>query len=193
MNNNEAWEVGRTESMRAADTNTPKRKSYEKIMRKRQRSNSFYLSDKSTRTHLLECLRNTPEIDRWRDPDGSPADPIQSSGHGAPQMARGYSSPRKKLKAPAPMANLKAANIELQKKLDRAERKISADGGDLTTPDHTPEDIATVMVVKLSPNNAERVEIKTLTKLNNKKTAPPKITTKQTDVGQTSPQNAMKD
>jgi hypothetical protein len=60
--------------------------------------------------------------------------------------------------------------------LDRAEREISTGGGDLWAPDDTPEDIATVMVMKLSLNKAERVARAILKKLNNKKTAPPKIT-----------------
>ena len=81
------------------------------------------------------------------------------------------------LKAPSAVANLKAANIKLRQKLERAEREISAGGGDLWATDDTPEDIATVMVAKLSLSKVERVARAILKKLNNKKTALPKITT----------------
>ena len=183
MNIAEALEVGRTESMRAAHTNEPRGKRYEKSMGDWLRSHSFYVIDKSTRTHLLECLRHSAEIDRWRATlteaqrfRFNHPDTVLRKWRAATQV------PSNESKAPSPMANLKAANIELKKKLDRVEREISTGGGDLWTPDDTPEDIATVMVVKLSPNKAERVARAILTKLNNKKTAPPKITTEQTGV-----------
>ena len=69
-------------------------------------------------------------------------------------------------------AELKAANVELQEKLYRAERELSLGGGDLWTPEDAPEDIATVMLVKLSPSKAERVARAILKKVKDKR-APP--------------------
>jgi hypothetical protein len=45
----------------------------------------------------------------------------------------------------------------LQEKLDRAQREIARGGGDLWTPDDSADDIARVMLHKLSVNKAEHV------------------------------------
>jgi hypothetical protein len=55
------------------------------------------------------------------------------------------------------MAKLKAANVELQEKLHRAEREIARGGGDLWDVTDKPIDIAAIMVAKLSPTKAEMV------------------------------------
>jgi hypothetical protein len=70
------------------------------------------------------------------------------------------------------IAKPKEVNIELREKLLRAEHELSLGGGDLRTADDAPEDIATVMLVKLSLTKAERVARTILKKLNNER-APP--------------------
>ena len=179
----EALEVGRTESMRAAHTNMPKGKRYEKIMGEWLRSHSFYVIDKSARSHLLECLRHRAEIDRWRTTlteaerfRFNHPDTVLRKWRAATPI------PANKSKPASPMAKLKAVNIELQKKLYRAERELSAGGGDLWTPNDTPDDIAAIMVGKLSQYKAERVARAILKTLNNKNTVPPTITPEPSDV-----------
>jgi hypothetical protein len=161
-------EVGRAESMRAAHTNEPRGKRYEKSMGEWLRSHSFHVIDKSARTHLLECLKHRAEIDKWRATLTEAERFRFNHPHTVLRKWRAATQiPSDESKATSPVANLKAANIELQKKLSRAEREISAGSGDLWTPDDTPDDIATVMLVKLSLNKAERVARAILKQLNN--------------------------
>jgi hypothetical protein len=63
------------------------------------------------------------------------------------------------------ITKLKEVNIKLQQKLHRAERELSLGGGDLWSPDDSADDIATVMVAKLSPSKAEHVARAVLKKL----------------------------
>ena len=62
----EALQVGRAESMRAAQTNEPKGKRYEKIMGEWLVAHSFHVIDKGTRNRLLECLQYRAAIEKWR-------------------------------------------------------------------------------------------------------------------------------
>ena len=62
----EALQVGRAEGMRAAQTNEPKGKRYEKIMGEWLVAHSFHIVDKGTRTRLLECLQHREAIEKWR-------------------------------------------------------------------------------------------------------------------------------
>jgi hypothetical protein len=177
----EALEVGRTESMRAAHTNVPQGKRYERVMGDWLRSHSFYVIDKSTRTHLLECLRYRAEIDRWRATLTETERFRFNHPHTVLRKWRAATPIPANESKPSPMAKLKAVNIELQQKLYRAERELSAGGGDLWTPNDTPDDIAAIMVDKLSQYKAERVARAILKTLNNKKTAAPKNKAEPTD------------
>jgi hypothetical protein len=174
MNIAEALEVGRTESMRAAHTNAPQGKRYEKFMGEWLRSHSFHVIDKSTRTHLLECRKHRAEIDKWRA-TLTEADRFRfNHPHTvlrkwrAATVVPDVNAPRGK---PSHVAKLKEAIAVLDEENYRMRREIERGGGDLWAPDDTPEDIATVMVGKLSLNKAERVARAILKKLNNKKNA----------------------
>jgi hypothetical protein len=170
----EALQVGRIESMRAAQTNEPKGKRYEKIMGEWLVAHSFHIIDKGTRTRLLECLQHRAAIEKWRAilTEGerfrlNHPDTVLRKWKAATVIPDPNSPPKT-----SAFAELKAANVELQEKLYRAERELSLGGGDLWTPEDAPEDIATVMLVKLSPSKAERVARAILKKVKDKR-APP--------------------
>jgi hypothetical protein len=60
-------------------------------------------------------------------------------------------------KGPSPFETLKQTNIDLQEQLHRAQEEIKRGGGDLWNKDDRPEDIATIMLSRLSRAKAERV------------------------------------
>jgi hypothetical protein len=169
----EALQVGRVEAMRAAQTNEPKGKRYETVMGEWLLAQSFHAIDKSTRNRLLECLQQRAAIEKWRATltEGerfrfNHPDSVLPKWKAA-AVAPDPNAPRKI----SAVARLKKVNIELQEKLLRAEHELSLGGGDLWTPDDVPEDIAAVMLVKLSPAKAERVARAILKKRNNKKSS----------------------
>jgi hypothetical protein len=62
----EALQVGRSECMRAAQTNEPKGKRYEKIMGEWLVAHSFHVIGRGARNRLLECLQRRAAIEKWR-------------------------------------------------------------------------------------------------------------------------------
>jgi hypothetical protein len=176
----EALQVGRAEVMRAAHTNEPKGKRYEKGMAEWLRAHSFDEIDKGTRERLLECLQHGKEIEIWRarltkterfrfnHPDTILRKWKAATGVPDPN------APRK----PSPVSKLKVSIAQLQEDNFRMRREIEHAGGDLWTPEDAAEDIATVMLAKLSPTKAERIARTILQRL--KKPAPCKPAASQT-------------
>jgi hypothetical protein len=166
----EALQVGRADVMRTVSTNQPTGKRYEQAMAEWLLARGFHLIDKCTRNHLFECLQHRGGIEKWRV---RLTEPEQFRFNHPTTVLRKWKAatqvPSKEPKEPSPQAKLKAANIELQERLYRVEHELSRGGGDLWTPDDTPEDIATVMLVKLSPTKAERVARAILKKLTKQK------------------------
>jgi hypothetical protein len=166
----EALQVGRADVMRAVSTNQPTGKRYNAAMAEWLLAQSFHIIDKGTRAHLLECLQHRTEIEKWR---GCLTEPERFRFNHPDTVLRKWKAATqvpKEPKAPSSQAKLKAANVELQEQLHRAERELSLGGGDLWSPNDTPNDIATVMLVKLSPTKAERVARLILKGLGTKKT-----------------------
>lgn len=71
----------------------------------------------------------------------------------------------------SPVARYKDSLARLEEENFRMRREIERGGGDVWNKDDRPEDIADIMLVKLSAAKAERVARAILKKLNNKKTA----------------------
>jgi hypothetical protein len=166
-----ALQVGRAEVMRAVNTNQPTGRRYEKAMGEWLVAHSFHVIDKGTRNRLLECLQHRAAIEKWRATltEGerfrlNHPDTVLRKWKAATLVPDPNASPKTSI-----IAKLKEVNIELQEKLHRAEHELSLGGGDLWTADDAPEDIATVMLVKLSPAKAERVARTILKKLNGKR------------------------
>jgi hypothetical protein len=172
----EALQVGRAEVMAAVHTNQPTGRRYEKAMADWLFARGFHLIDKCTRNHLLECLKHRANIEKWRT--------IKTEGERFKlnhpttvlrkwQAATVVPDPQV-VKKPSAISKLKEANVELQERLHRAERELAHGGGDLWNSDDRPEDIADIMVGKLTTNKAERVAKAILAKLKERKKAQPK-------------------
>jgi hypothetical protein len=155
----EALQIGRTEVMRVLHTNKPTGGRYEKAMGEWLFTRSFHLIDKCTRNHLLDCLQHRAEIAKWR---ASLTEGQRFNFNHPTTVLRKWKSatvvpdPNAPPKTSA-FTKLQEAHIEALEKLHRAEREIARGGGDLWTPEDTVEDIAKVMLARLSANKAERI------------------------------------
>jgi hypothetical protein len=173
----EALQVGRTETMRAIHTNQPTGKRYEKAMSEWLFTHSFHLIDKCTRNHLLECLQHRREIESWRarltEPEqfrfNHPTTVLRKWK--AKTVVPNLNAPPKK---PSTMAKLKESVVRLDEENHRLRQEIERGGGDLWDRDDRAEDIADVMLVKLTTHKAERVAHAILMKLKEWQKAQPK-------------------
>jgi hypothetical protein len=175
-----AVEAGRTEAMRAAGTNKPRGKRFAKAMAAWLREHALTGVEKGVRSRLLQCLKHRAEITKWRN------DPKNAERQRFNHPNRVFDAWKKWkaqqagfdleiVKRPTAVAKLKEANIELQERLHRAERELARGGGDLWDKDDRAEDIAEIMLVKLTSSEAERVARAILTKLKAKKAVRPKL------------------
>jgi hypothetical protein len=169
----EALQVGRAEVMAATHTNRPTGKRYAKAMGEWLLARSFHLINEGTRNRLLDCLKDRVEIEKWRTTltEGkrfsfNHPDAVLRKWKAATVVPNPNSPPRT-----SAIAKLKEVNVELQEKLHRAEKELACGGGDLWTPEDTPEEIAKIMLGKLTTSKAERVARAILKKLTNKKGA----------------------
>jgi hypothetical protein len=170
----EALEIGRTESMRAAHTNEPTGKRYDKQMGEWLLANGFHLIDKATRSRLREVIEHRAAIEKWRATLTEPERFRFNHPDAVLRRWKKKNAVRDPNAPPSPMRKLKEANIQLQEKLHRVEREIARGGGDLWNADDRPEDIADIMLAKLTISKAERVARAILKKLKEQKKAPPK-------------------
>jgi hypothetical protein len=168
----EALQIGRTEAMATEHTNEPRGGRYEKAMAKWLIANGFKEIDKATRKRLFDCLKHRPEIEKWRA-TLTEGERFKFNHPDAVlrrwQKATVVPDPNAPEKPLSPMAKLKQINLELQEELHRAKREISRGGGDLWDKDDRPDDIAAIMLAKLSAAKAERVARAILAKLKEKK------------------------
>jgi hypothetical protein len=159
-----AFQVGRTKCMQAAQTNEPTGKRYSREMEKWLEAHGFGDIDKADRSNLLKCVENLPAIKQWRST--LTKNERFKFNHPTTVWRRWKAKTQvPNPKKPSAWAKEKAANIELQEENYRLKREIERGGGDLWTPQDTADDIATVMVVKLTPHKAECVARAILKKL----------------------------
>jgi hypothetical protein len=163
----EALQFGQTEVMRAVKTNQPTGFRYEKAMGEWLSANGFKDIDKATRSRLLECVRHRNEIETWR---ASLTDAERFRFNHPNTVIRKWKAamvvadPNAPRKA-SPTAKLKESIVALSEENHRLQREIDLGGGDLWTCNDKPEEIATVMLAKLSPTKARRVAEAVLNKL----------------------------
>jgi hypothetical protein len=174
----EAVQLARTEAMRTAGTNKPRGKKYQRAVAAWLQEHKLGGIDKAARSRLLNILKHRAEITEWRnDPKNSEAQrfnhPNKVFDAWKKWKAEQAGFNLEELKKPSAMAKLKDANIELQERLHRAEQEIKRGGGDLWNQHDRPEDIADIMVAKLTSAKAERVARAILAKLKKKKNAAP--------------------
>jgi hypothetical protein len=153
--------------MHEVHTNQPTGQRYEKAMAKWLIAHSFHLIDKGDRNRLLECLDHQHEIEKWRA-SLTEADRFRFNHPNTVlrkwKAATVIPDPNAPPKVSA-YAKLQTEHVKALEKNHRLEREIERGGGDLWTPQDTADDIATVVLGKLSANKAERVARAILKKL----------------------------
>jgi hypothetical protein len=155
----EALQVGRAEVMAAVHTNQAVGRRYEKAMAEWFLAHSFHVIDKGARKRLLDCLQHRAEIEKWRATltDGerfrfNHPDTVLRKW----KAATAVPDPNKPSK-PSPMAKLQAEVLRLDEDNHRMRKEIERGGGDLWSKDDRAEDIAAIMVGKLTSAKAEAV------------------------------------
>jgi hypothetical protein len=169
----EALQVGRVEAMLAAQTNEPRGKRYDKIIGDWLFAKSFHLIDKGTRKRLLECLQHRAAIEKWR---GTLTVGGRLRFNHPDTVLRKWKAATvvpdpNKPKKPSPIAKLKESVRRLDEENHRLRKEVDVGGGDLWSKDDKAEDIAEIMLVKLTTSKAERVARAILAKAKEKKKA----------------------
>jgi hypothetical protein len=160
-----ALQVGRAEGMRAAQSNEPKGKRYEKIMGEWLLAHSFHVIDKGTRNRLLECLQHRTAIEKWR---ATLTEGERFRFNHPDTVLRKWKAATIVPNAPpktSAFGKLKEININLQERLHRAEHVLEIGGGDLWSRGDTADDIANVVLAKLTANKAKDAAHAVLKKL----------------------------
>jgi hypothetical protein len=108
-------------------------------------------------TRLLQVMEHEREVIEWHQQKLTPTQQIAWASPDAiirhcPIFAKPKTTDRK-----SAFQKLEETNIELQERLHRAEEEIKRGGGDLWTKDDRPEDIANIMLSKLSRDKVGRV------------------------------------
>jgi hypothetical protein len=134
------------------------------------------LIDKAARKRALECREHRAEIEKWRATltDGdrfrfNHPDTVLRKWKAATVVP----DPNAVKKKPSAVAKLTESVVRLEEENHRMRNEIERGGGDLWNKDDRPEDIADIMVAKLTANKAERVARAMLAKLKDKKKTEP--------------------
>ena len=167
----EALDVGRNEVMRDLHTNQPTGRRYEKAIGEWLAANGFKDIDKGARCRLLECLRHREQIERWRtlltDTERfklNHPDAVLRKWKAATVVPDSNATPK-----PSPYAQVKDALAQALEDNHCLQRKLETADGDLWKPADTAEDIAIVMVAKLSLAKAERTAREILRRVKERK------------------------
>jgi hypothetical protein len=144
--------VGRTVSMRAAHTNKPQGRAYNETMGQWLAAYGFDKVPQTTRHDLFACMDNLDAIQTWRSnleeaDRGRWNDPGTVLNRWRRSQA---AEPRQKHNG------LRQRLAERETELARLRREVERGGGDLWAPEDRAEDIAAVMVKRLSRYKAEK-------------------------------------
>ena len=158
----EAMAVGREEAMRAAQTDEPQGRRYNEAFSDWLREHKLDEIDKGTRSRLLNCLEHREEIEKWRAT--LPANGKLKLNHPETILRRWQKNnvvkPAGEPKKASPVAKLKASIADLEEDNYRMRQEIEHSGDDLWMD--TAEDIARVILSKVSPSKAMAIADKLL-------------------------------
>lgn len=151
-----AVEIGRTASMREANTNKPVGSAYNKAFARWLARYGFDALDKHDRKRLDDCMKNRNAIEAWRST--LPVNKRAQWSHPATVWRHWKAAtqvPATDTK-PSPFAEMKASLAQLDEENARLKREIDRGGGDVWTSDDRPEDIAEIMAGRLTVSKLER-------------------------------------
>jgi hypothetical protein len=148
----------RTEAMRKARVNEPVGRIYNEAFGALLDKFGFENIDKGDRARLFEVMDKLVEIERWR---ATLTENQRLVLNHPTSVLRKWKtatvvSPQDPRKA-SPVAKLKQSIVALSEENHRLKREVDAGGGDLWTCNDEAEEIAAVMLAKLSPTKAKRV------------------------------------
>jgi hypothetical protein len=154
-----ALQIGRADVMRELHTNEPKGRRYEKAFGDWLVAHAFKEIDKGARSRLLDCLKHTVEIEKWR---AGLTDSQRFKFNHPDTVLRKWRASTvvpdpNKPRRPSPVQVRNDIIASLQEEVDRYKAEIERGGGDLWSPEDTPKAIAEIMLLKLSKSKAEKV------------------------------------
>ena len=151
--------IGQATAMRDAHVNKPKGRSYNAAFSAWARKFGFEGLDKGVRSRLLDVMKHLAEIDTWLAK--LPPTEQQKINHPNTVWRKWKAStvvpdPNAPPRV-SPYQKLSESVAALQEENDRMKRDIAQGGGDLWSPQDRPQDIAKVIVGKLTKSKAEKV------------------------------------
>jgi hypothetical protein len=151
--------IGRTTAMRDGHINKPKGRSYNAAFSAWQKKFGFKDLDKGDRARLFDVMDHLKQIDDWRQK--LPESERLRLNHPNSVWRRWKAAtvvpdPNKPLRV-SHQQKLNDELVKLQEDNDRMKRDIERGGGDLWSAEDRPQDIAKVIVGKLTKNKAEKV------------------------------------
>jgi hypothetical protein len=151
--------VGRTLAMRQAHVNKPEGKRYNAAFGQWQKLFGFDDLDKGDRSRLFEMMEHLAEIEAWRATltvsqrlDLNHPTSVVRKWKTATATRKPGLEPRL-----SPYKKLETDHRALIEERDRMKREIERGGGDLWSKDDRPQDIARVILGKLSKTKAKTV------------------------------------
>ena len=151
--------IGQATAMRDAHINKPKGLIYNAAFSAWARKFGFEGLDKGVRSRLLDVMEHLAEIDTWLAK--LPPTEQQKINHPNTVWRKWKAStvvpdPNAPPRV-SPYQKLSESVAALQEENDRMKRDIAQGGGDLWSPQDRPQDIAKVIVGKLTKSKAEKV------------------------------------
>ena len=152
----EALQAGRTDVLRALQSNVAQGRRFEKAMGDWLIANGFKEINKATRSQLLDCLKHRVEIEKWRADSErwkfNHPDTVLKKWK-ASTVVRDPNQP----KPPSPMQKLRDELVAVVEERDRYKREVGRGGGDLWNSDDRPLDIARMVILQCkSKTKAEK-------------------------------------
>ena len=150
-------QAGRTDVLRALQSNVAQGRRFEKAMGDWLIANGFKEINKATRSQLLDCLKHRVEIEKWRADSErwkfNHPDTVLKKWK-ASTVVRDPNQP----KPPSPMQKLRDELVAVVEERDRYKREVGRGGGDLWNSDDRPLDIARMVILQCkSKTKAENV------------------------------------
>jgi hypothetical protein len=152
----QAHVIGRTKAMREAHVNRPIGRRYSAAFATWQKECGFE-TDKGDRARLFEVMGRLGEIEEWRRKLTAPERLRLNHPTSVLRKWKDAVSEPNRPPQTSPIAKLKLSVTSLEEQNARLRREVERGGGDLWAAEDRPQDIARVIVAKLSKSKAEIV------------------------------------
>jgi hypothetical protein len=150
--------IGRSGAMHEAGVNRPRGRRYKTAFGAWLKKFGFENLDKADRSRLFVVMDHLQEIEAWRA-TLTPTERLRLNHPSAVlrKWRSANATSRNQNRRLSPIEKCRHENSALKQEIFRLRRECERFGGDLWDPADRPEDIAAVMVAKLSENKAAAV------------------------------------